>query len=121
MQVVSAASFTGLPGPLAAQDGGLGFLYGWAPLVIIGVLFYFMLIRPERVRRMQLQRMLDNLKKNDRVVTVGGIFGTVVNVQQGSDEITIKVDESTNTKLRVLRSAITRVLSEGSGAEKEST
>ena len=121
MQALSAVCFTEFPGPLAAQDGGLGVLYGWVPLVIIGVLFYFMLIRPERVRRVQLQQMLDNLKKNDRVLTAGGILGTVVNVQQGSDEITIKVDESTNTKLRVLYSAITRVLGEGSGAEKEST
>ena len=48
--------------------------------------------------------MLQNLKKNDRVVTIGGIYGTVVNAQKDLDEVTIKVDESTNTKLRMQRS-----------------
>ena len=44
---------------------------------MIGVLFYLMLVRPERRKRADLDTMLKNLKKNDRVVTIGGIFGTV--------------------------------------------
>ena len=80
------------------------------PLVVIGVLFYFMLIRPERRKRAEMTRMLDNIKKNDRIVTAGGIYGTVVNVQKGSEDITIKVDESNNTKLRVLRSSVSRII-----------
>jgi len=48
------------------------------------------------------------LKKNDRIVTIGGILGTVMNVQK--DEVTIRVDESTNTKLRMQRNAIARVI-----------
>ena len=47
--------------------------------------------------------MLENLKKNDRVVTIGGIFGVVVNVQKGSEDVTVRVDESRDTKLRVLQ------------------
>jgi preprotein translocase subunit YajC len=90
------------------------------PMIIIGVLFYFMLIRPERSRRSQMEKMIENLKKNDRVVTIGGIYGTVVNVQKGLDDITIKVDESTNTKLRILRSSVARVLTtENQGTEKK--
>jgi preprotein translocase subunit YajC len=89
------------------------------PLIAIFVLFYFMLIRPERRRKATLSQMLDNLKKNDRVVTVGGIVGTVVNVQKGSEEVTIKVDESTNTKLRVIRSSIGRVLGDETGDLKK--
>jgi preprotein translocase subunit YajC len=93
------------------------------PMIIIGVLFYFMLIRPERTRRSQMEKMIENLKKNDRVVTIGGIYGTVVNVQKGADDITIKVDESTNTKLRILRSSVARVLATEDPAteKKEST
>jgi preprotein translocase subunit YajC len=105
---------------LAQQDaprGMPGFLFsGWVPLVIIGVLFYFMLLRPERHRRAEMGKMLEHLKKNDRIVTVGGIFGTVVNVDKGTDQITIKVDEATNAKLRILRSAVSRVIVADEGA-----
>lgn len=108
---------------LAQGNGGdgLGFLFAQplVPLVVIGVLFYFMLIRPERRKRADLEQMIGNLQKNDRVVTVGGIFGTVVNVQKGSEDVTLKVDESNNTRLRVLRSSIARVVTAGDGSEKK--
>ena len=89
------------------------------PFMMIAVLFYFLMIRPERRKRQELQLMLSNLKPKDRVVTIGGIFGTVVTVMKESDEITIKVDENTNTKLRMQRSAIARVVSgDGSMVDK---
>jgi len=103
---------------LLAQNGGPATLNPLLPLVIIAVLFYFMLIRPERRKRQEMDRLVANLKKNDRVVTSGGILGTVVNVSPESEELTLKVDESTNTKLRVLRHAIVRVLPAESGGEK---
>lgn len=115
-------------GLLAAQDapappaGGLQQLMSgpWIPLVMVMVLFYLLMIRPERRKRAELTRMLSELTKNDRIVTVGGILGTVVNAQKGIDEVTIKVDESNNTRLRVQRSAIARVLSDdGSPLSKE--
>lgn len=80
------------------------------PMVLIGVLFYFMLIRPERKKSAEAADMLKGLKKNDHVVTIGGIFGTVVNVQDGSDVVTLRVDENTNAKLRVRRSAISAIV-----------
>ena len=105
---------------LAAQQEVPFFLSSWMPLAVIGVLFYFMLIRPERQRRAETARMLSNIKKNDRVVTGGGIYGTVVNVQKGSEDLTIKVDESNNTKLRVLRSSVSRVVTvDGESGEKQ--
>ena len=89
------------------------------PLVIvIGILFYFLLIRPQRREQAQRQKMLDAVKKNDRVLTVGGIYGVVMNVHREANEITIKVDESTNTKLRLTFGSIARVLSEESSQEK---
>jgi preprotein translocase subunit YajC len=107
-------------GGAPAGGGGLFGGYGmFVPLIIIFVLFYFMMIRPERRRRAEMSRMLDNLKKNDRVVTAGGILGTVVNVQKGSEEVTIKIDEGTNTKLRMLRSSIARVVSDEDGDAKK--
>jgi preprotein translocase subunit YajC len=81
------------------------------PFVLIGVLFYYILIRPQRREQSKRQDMLSNVKKNDRVVTIGGIYGVVMNVHREADEITIKVDESTNTKLRVTLASIARVVS----------
>ena len=81
----------------------------WLPM---GLLFYWLLIRPQGKERAKRQSLLDSLKKNDRVVTIGGIYGVVTNVQRDSDEVTIKVDEATNTKLRVTRGSIARVLAD---------
>jgi preprotein translocase subunit YajC len=89
------------------------------PILVIGILFYFMLIRPERKKSADAADMLKQLKKNDRVVTVGGIYGTVVNVSEGSETVTIRVDENTNAKLRVRRSAITAIVKDDDAAGKE--
>lgn len=97
-----------------------GPLGGLLPFVAIGLLFYFMLLRPERKKRTDLAQLLDNLKKNDRVVTIGGIFGVVVNVQKGAEDVTIRIDDTNNTRLRVLRTAIARVISEEGSDQKDS-
>jgi len=92
-----------------------------SPLTFIamaGLLFYFMVLKPDRKKRHEHAGMLSSLKKNDRVITIGGIFGTVVNAQKGSDELVLKVDESSNTKLRVQRSAISRLITADDAAEK---
>jgi preprotein translocase subunit YajC len=76
------------------------------------VLFYFMFIRPQKRKDQDLRDMVHNLKQNDRVVTIGGIHGVVTNVQRDAERLTIRVDESNGTKLRVNMSAIARVLRE---------
>lgn len=102
--------------------GGMPFdLPFFVPLILIGVLFYFMLIRPERKKSAQMADMLKTLKKNDHVVTIGGIYGTVVNVNEGSDVVTIRVDENTNAKLRVRRSAISAIVKDDETPAKEET
>ena len=84
-------------------------LMSMAPmLVAMFLLFYVLLIRPQRKEQKVRQAMLDNLKKNDRVVTIGGIYGTVTSVRKEADEVTIKVDDT--TKLKVTVSAVSRVL-----------
>jgi len=104
-------------GDAPAGGRGLdGMLWQMWPFLAIIVLFYLLMIRPERRKRAELTAMLQNLKKNDRVVTIGGIYGTIVNAQKDLDEVTIRVDESTNTKLRMQRSAIARVLASDSAA-----
>src|SRR5687767_5365613 len=70
--------------------GGFGnsTLFQILPFLLIGVLFYFMLIAPERKKRKEIQALLENVKKNDQVVTIGGICGTVVNAAPGSSVVT---------------------------------
>ncbi len=96
-------------------DNGGGAGGQWMQMVLliapIAFLFYFLLIRPQRREQAQRQAMLDAVKKNDRVITVGGVYGVVTNVHREANEITIKVDEATNTKLRLTLGSIARVLS----------
>jgi preprotein translocase subunit YajC len=83
------------------------------PLLLMGlmlVVLYLFMFRGPRKKQQQHKQMLDNMKKNDRVRTIGGILGTVADVR--GDEVVIKVDESNNTKIRVIRSAIGEVYAE---------
>jgi preprotein translocase subunit YajC len=80
------------------------------PVVAIIVLFYFMMIRPQRREQTRRQDMLGAVKKNDRVLTIGGIYGVVTNIDREADKVTIRVDEGTNTKLQVTLSSISRVV-----------
>ncbi len=89
-------------------------------LVLIGFLFYYMIIRPQRKEQTKRQDMLAAVKKNDRVVTVGGIYGIVMNVHREADEVSLKVDETTNTKLRITLSSIARIVGEGPAEENDS-
>lgn len=83
-------------------------LIQFLPLVLIFVVFYFLLIRPQQQKQKQHRSMLDTLRRGDRVVTGGGIIGTVNRVTEGSDEI--EVDIAQNVRVRVLRSTVTSVL-----------
>lgn len=77
----------------------------FAPFILIFVVFYFLLIRPQQKRQQELSKMVENLKKGDRVVTSGGIIGTVTSFQ--NDYVVIKVGDDDGAKMEVLKSAIT--------------
>jgi preprotein translocase subunit YajC len=79
-------------------------------LLPIVVLFYFMIIRPQKKKEQEMRSLIQGIKENDRVVTVGGILGVVTNVQRDAERLTIRVDEATGTKLRINMSAVARVL-----------
>jgi len=83
----------------------------WSQLIFIGLIFvvlYFMMFRGPKKRQQQQEQMVKSLKKNDRVQTIGGIFGTVLEVTD--TEVTLKIDESNNTKIKILPSAVNKVL-----------
>ncbi len=73
-------------------------------IAIMAVAMYFLLFRGPRKKQQQHKQMVQKLQKNDRIRTIGGIIGTVIDVKD--DEITLKVDESNNTKIKIVPSAI---------------
>ncbi len=96
---------------MLAQGGGSSNGGGfWIGLILMMGVFYFIMLSGTRKDKKR-QEMLANLKKSDRVMTKGGILGSVVSVNE--QEVTLKVDESANVKITVVRSAIQTVLSEG--------
>ena len=90
--------------PGAQQTGGANQMYFYVILLGGFVLLYFWMGRSKRKQDAKRREMLGNLKKNDKIVTIGGIIGTVVEAKP--DEITIKVDESSNVRMKFARWAV---------------
>jgi preprotein translocase subunit YajC len=112
--LIVLAQTTGPPEPGTPPqppEGGM-----MQPIIMIGamVLFmYLLLFRPQRQKEQEEKAMLERIKKNDHVVTRGGIIGVVMNVKD--DEVVLKVDEQQNVKIRFQKAAIATIL----GAEPE--
>jgi preprotein translocase subunit YajC len=86
--------------------GGTGSIVStFVPFILIIVIFYFLIIRPQNKKQKETQKMLSALKKGDRIITVGGIHGVISTVRESS--VVVKVDE--NTKIEFSRSAIATV------------
>lgn len=81
-------------------------------LMLAMIVFYIFLFRGQGKKKRETKKMIDALKKNDRVLTVGGIIGTVVSTK--GDEITLRVDESSNIKMIFVRRSIQSILSDQS-------
>jgi len=92
----------------AASGGAAAGLEQFLPLVLIFVVFYFLLIRPQQKRAKQHKEMLTQLRRGDRVITGGGIIGSVVKLVSDT-EVSVEVAEG--VRVRVVRSSISEVLS----------
>jgi len=96
---------------LLQTSGGAGAaLVQFAPIVAIGLVFYFLVIAPSNKQRKKTQEMISSLKKGDRVITTGGIYGTVQGVE--ADAVYLKIAE--NVKIKVTRSAVSGIVTEDS-------
>lgn len=82
-------------------------------LAMFGIM-YFMMIRPESKQRKARKAMLDALQKNDQVLTIGGVHGTVAAVNE--DTVTLRIDDSKDVRIKVARGAIQTVLERGEKA-----
>lgn len=80
--------------PASGQaSGAQGFLASIFPLLIIVVIFYFMLIRPQQKQQKKHKEMLSALKKGDRVLTSGGIYGTVVGISDAENIVVLRISD----------------------------
>jgi preprotein translocase subunit YajC len=98
---------------MGSGGGTMGLLIQVLPIAAIFLVFYFLVIAPASKQRKKVQEMLGSLKKGDRVVTSGGIYGTIQGVE--ADVVYLKIAE--NVKVKVARSGITGVLSGEAGTE----
>jgi len=98
-------------GDQPAEPGLFGQLLMFAPAILMVMIVYFLLAgRPQQKQQAKAKELLNNLKKNDRIVTAGGILGTVVGIREDNDYVTLRVDESSNTKMQVMKASIVRVV-----------
>jgi len=111
--------FLSVPAPVAFQAVGGGAAsqspwLGMVPMVAIFAIFYFLLVVPMRKRQKNLQTLIDNIKKGDRVVTTGGLYGEVVAI----DTAVVVLKVADNVKLRVAKSAIAGLEGDGNTGGK---
>lgn len=83
----------------AAAGQGAGGFGGLIPIVLMFVIFYFLLIRPQQKRNKEHKEMITNLKKGDRIITNGGIYGRIT----GMDESTLTVEIADKVRVKVVR------------------
>jgi preprotein translocase subunit YajC len=97
------------PAPVpGAPDGLSSMLTYLVPIALIFLVFQFLIARPQRREQAKRDELIKSLKKNDPVVTIGGIIGTVVSVSEDGSEVTVKVDDNARIKFR--RDAIRDVI-----------
>ena len=109
MNLLADATAAGAVDPTAEMSTGAMIIYyavQFLPMILIFVIFYFMLIRPQRKKDKEAKQMLDNLKVGDRICTIGGIYGTIVRIKD--QVLTIEVGEQ-KTQMMIARWAVRNV------------
>ncbi len=94
----------------AAPGGGLASIVSFLPLVLVFIVFYFLMIRPQQRRVRMLQTAVAAVKKNDSVVTAGGVIGKVTRVEDAHVEVEI----APNVRIRVVKATLAEVLTPAS-------
>jgi preprotein translocase subunit YajC len=90
------------------STGGSGLSFLILPVVIFGAM-YFLMIRPQKRQRVQQQMLLNSLEVGDDVMTAGGIFGTIVEIDEDEDVFTVEI--APGTRIRMVRAGVSRKLS----------
>lgn len=103
-------AFAQAPAPAAAPDSFLGSLGSMLPLLLMFVVLYFVMIRPQMKRQKEHKAMIDALAKGDEVVTAGGVLGKVTKM----GEAYLGIEVANGVEIQLQRSAIVQVLPKGS-------
>ncbi|RKY22359.1 MAG: preprotein translocase subunit YajC [Planctomycetota bacterium] len=111
--IIAALAALLLPAPAWAEGGNAGSPPPGGGLIVIIIyllplafIFYFFVMRPEKKRRQQHQQMIASLGKGDRIITIGGIFGKIIEVRADEGVLVIEVDDK--TRLRISLDAVAR-------------
>jgi preprotein translocase subunit YajC len=103
-----------------AQDANGGSFWStFVMLAPIPLLFYFLFIRPQQQTEHKRRSMMDTLKKNDKVLTTGGMYATVVSVDPAHDKVVLRVDDERGVKLAFTRASVARILDSSSDKSSE--
>lgn len=102
-------------GAANGQGGGSGLMQMAPMLIMFVVLFYFIVMRPQQKEQQRRQELLESIKKNDKVLTIGGIIGTVVDFSPDGNRVTLRVDDG--TRIKFTRSSIQGPYDEKAEAE----
>jgi preprotein translocase subunit YajC len=98
-----------------AQAGGGDFMIQLLPILLMFVIFYFLLLRPQQQRVKLHREMVANIRRGDVVVTGGGIIGKITRVKEGDAEVEVEIAE--NTRVRLMRGTIAEVRVKGEVAK----
>ncbi len=95
-------------GQAGGQGGQAGGIAGFLPIIILFVIFYFLLIRPQQKKAKEHREMISNLKKGVRIITSGGIYGTIISI----DDSTIGLEIAEKIKIKITRGNVAAVVSD---------
>jgi len=104
-------NFILLMGAPAGGQGQANPLALWLPIILIFAIMYFLIFRPQAKKQKQQRMMIEALKKGDKIITSGGIYGTIVGVKEKENSIVVKVDD--NTKIELAKGSVAQVIEKG--------
>ena len=98
--------------------GGEGMMWFFVMLPAILLIMWFLMVNPQKKQEERMRQMLNSLERNDKVMTVGGLIGTVHSIDKEQNEIVLKVDDANNTRIRFHLTAVNTVFPKDSGGSK---
>lgn len=110
--MISTAYAMGQAGGQGGQAGGIA---GFLPIIILFAIFYFLLIRPQQKKAKEHKAMISNLQKGNRIVSSGGIYGTITSI----DDTTIGLEIAEKVKIKISRGNVAAVIADDKAVKKE--
>ena len=83
----------------------------WLPIILIFAIMYFLIFRPQAKKQKQQRMMIEALRKGDKIITTGGIYGVIAGIKEKEGTIIVKIDD--NTKFEMVKSSVAQVVEKG--------